>query len=247
MAKPDQIPTDLALDIGDEIAPREFVDAVRNFFGYVDEVARAQTDDGSQISWTVQIKEGSILVGVKPDAEVAPARVDAIARSVRHGLEALAQGNVEQAKLTDAAIAHVKNMAQLVRRCDDAFSISFWINRAPIEIKAGLADKIDSSRTRDYSDYGSIEGRLEAIRDADGILKIRVKDILYPKAIDCTVPESLLEQVFLNFRRRVELDGLIHYRASGTPTSIKVDQINFLPDDKDLPSAGDVRGIMAAA
>ena len=101
------------------------------------------------------------------------------------------------------------------------------------------------SSTMDYCDYGSIEGRLEAIWDADDVLKIRVRDIPYPKAINCTIPGNLHEQAFRNFRRRVELEGLIRYRACGTPASIEVDQINFLPDDGDLPRASDVRGIMA--
>ena len=61
MAKKEEIPTDLTLDIGGDLAPDEFVTAVRNFFGYVREVAEAQEGDGAKIDWTVKVREGSSL------------------------------------------------------------------------------------------------------------------------------------------------------------------------------------------
>jgi hypothetical protein len=66
MATPDQIPTDLTIDLGDDLSPEEFVAAVRNFLGYVSEITDAQRGDGSDISWTVRVREGSALVGVEP-------------------------------------------------------------------------------------------------------------------------------------------------------------------------------------
>ncbi len=48
MATPDQIPTDLTIDLGDNLSPEEFVAAVRNFMGYVAEITDAQKGDGAR-------------------------------------------------------------------------------------------------------------------------------------------------------------------------------------------------------
>ena len=46
------------------------------------------------------------------------------------------------------------------------------------------------------------------------------------------------------FRKRVEVSGIIHYRKNGMPISIEAEQIIALPDDSELPTAEDVRGIL---
>jgi hypothetical protein len=50
--------------------------------------------------------------------------------------------------------------------------------------------------------------------------------------------------VFSNFRKRVEVSGIIHYRRNGTPISIDVERLEALPDDSELPSLDDVRGLL---
>ena len=53
-------------------------------------------------------------------------------------------------------------------------------------------------------------------------------------------------RAFSSFRRRVELNGKIHYRRDGTPLSIEASELDILPEDDELPSAADVRGILAS-
>jgi len=57
----------------------------------------------------------------------------------------------------------------------------------------------------------------------------------------------MIDDVLGSFRKRVEIEGRIHYRRNGTPISIEAFEIEVLPDDSDLPTADDVRGIMATA
>lgn len=62
--------------------------------------------------------------------------------------------------------------------------------------------------------------------------------------VRCYFPENLLPEVFDRFRKRVEVSGVIHYRKNGSPVSIEAEHIIGLPDDAELPTAGDVRGIL---
>jgi len=247
MAKPDQIPTDLTIDLGDELAPDEFVGAVRSFFGYVSEITEAQRGDGSEISWTVRVKEGSALIGVEPNAAAPTSRLAMIYAKAMHGPLSLAKGDIQGAGLTEKAIGHLKSLSDLAEKKRDGEGVRLWVERRAVSIKGAIAKTIREDWESDYYDYGTIEGRLEAILDARGALKIRVKDFLYSRPISCVVPEKLIDKVLSSFRRRVEIDGRIHYRKNGTPISIEADNIGLLPEDDELPTPDDVRGIMVSA
>ena len=95
-----------------------------------------------------------------------------------------------------------------------------------------------------YDDLGTIEGRLEVIMDTSGSLKIIINDFLYPNAVICVVPEELMQSVLDILGRRVEIEGHIHYQRDGTPISIEASIVEVLPEDHELTSANDVRGIM---
>ena len=245
MATPDQIPTDLTIDLGDDLSPTEFVSAIRNFMGYVAEITDAQKGDGADITWTVRVHEGSALVGVEPDPSAPKSRLAMIYKKASHGPTALAHGNIEDAGLSEKAIDHLKNLSQLVGKHQNGKGVNLWVERKPINISAGIAKVIREDWRSDYHDFGTVEGRLEAISGTAGALQIRVRDFLYPRAINCVVPESLINKVLDNFRRRVEIEGRIHYRRNGTPISIEVQEIEQLPEDDQLPTADEVRGIMA--
>lgn len=244
MAKPDEIPTDLTLDIGGEVSPEEFVSAVRNFFGYVREITEAQEGDGSKVEWTVKVREGSALVGLEPQSSVPSSRLAMIYNKVDFGFEAMAGGDIVSASLDEKALNYLKGLAELGEKSKRAPQLRVWVRKKPKALNANIARTIRELWETDYYDYGSIEGRLEAIKDANGSLKIGVRDYLYPRAITCDVPERMIEQVFASFRRRVELSGKIHYRRDGTPVSIEADQLEVLPEDDELPSANEVRGIL---
>lgn len=108
-----------------------------------------------------------------------------------------------------------------------------------------MSAAVQENWSRDYFDFGTIEGRLEAIQDSSGALKIKVRDFLYQSPITCLVPENMIDHVFNSFRKRVEIEGRIHYRKNGTPISIEATLIEILPEDDELPTATDVKGIMA--
>ncbi len=247
MATPDQIPTDLTIDLDDDLSPEEFIVAVRNFVGYVDEITKSQQGDESGISWRMKVREGSVLVGIEPNPSAPPYKLSMIYNKAEQGVSAIARGDIAGADLSNKAVNHLKNLSDLVEKHRDGKGVSLWIKRKPVGINPGIAQIIREERKTDYHDIGTIEGRLEVIQDTAGILKIRVRDLLYPKPIDCVVPDQMIDDVLGSFRRRVEIEGLIHYRSDGTPISILTQMIDLLPEDADLPSADEVRGIMATA
>ena len=109
---------------------------------------------------------------------------------------------------------------------------------------SGVARIIDEDWRADYNDFGTIEGRLETIQDRDGKLLLQVRDAMLRQNVRCYFAEEMLPAAFDMFRKRVEVTGIIHYRRNGSPISIEVSQIEKLPDDSELPTLDDVRGIL---
>ncbi len=246
MAHAGEIPTDLTLAIGGALSPDDFLSAVRNFFGYVHEITQALQGDASAVEWTVRVKEGSSLIGLEPGASSPPSRLSAIYSKVRSGVNALAAGDIEGSGLGDKAINHLKSLTEIGEKSATPPRLELWVQRQPIVLSVAVSKAIKTAQEGDTFDYGSIEGRLEAIRDKNGSLKVSIRDHLYPRMIECTVPESMVERVLSSFRRRVELTGRIHFRHDGVPIKIEVGDIDLIPEDDDLPSSQDVRGILTS-
>lgn len=247
MAPIKQLPADLTLDLGGDFSPEEFVSAVRNFFGYVSEITEAQQGDGSDVSWVVRVKEGSALIGLIPNDTAPRSRISMIYRQARHGVQSLTDGSVARSGLSEKATSHLKILSDLSKKHGSDSTMNLWIGEVAVPMSGAIAKNLNENIETDYFDLGTLEGRLEAIQDFNGSLRIRIKDFLYPRAINCVVPERLIQHVLDSFRRRVEVEGRIHYRANGTPISIEAESIEILPEDDDLPSAADVRGILATA
>lgn len=229
------------------MSPEDFLAAVRSFLGYVTEITNAQSGDGSEVSWTVRVKEGSSLIGVEPNRDAPISRLAMIYEKAAHATTAMVSGDFPGAGLSEKAISYLKILSEISEKRKNGNGIQIWVQRQPITIGSSIAKVVREDWETDYRDYGTLEGRLEAIRDNSGSLKITVKDYLYPRAIVCAVPEELLEIALQSFRKRVEIEGKIHFRKDGTPISIEAQTIEILPEDNELPSAAEVRGIMASA
>jgi len=244
MATPEQIPSDLTLEIETNLSPEAFLAASRNFFGFVEEIA-ASVDAGEKMEWQVKVREGSNLLALDPVGAAAHQNFQHVFTRAREATNRLLVGDVEGANLTERALGFIKGLSQITDRGKRSTFVRLWIERKPLDLKGTIAASIQEHWRSDYHDFGTIEGRLEAIQDSAG-LQLRVRDNLFNALVKCVLPDHMLAGAFTSFRKRVEISGLVHYRSNGTPISIAVERLEPLPDDDELPSYSDVRGILAA-
>jgi hypothetical protein len=245
-ATPDKIPSDLTMEIGENLSPDRFMAAARAFFGYVNEIGQMLAPEGEAPRWTVRVKEGSALLAVEPTSAAAPAIVQSVYSKVEAGIRTIATGDIEEAGLSEPALKHLRVLAELSEgpRHRPIDPIRIWVRRKPVDVDVGIARTIKEDWRIAYNDYGTVEGRLESIQDRDGSLQLQVRDVMLRQKVLCYFPEEMLPDAFDKFRKRVEVSGVIHYRKNGTPVSIAVEQIDLLPEDEALPTAEDVRGIL---
>jgi hypothetical protein len=249
VATPEIIPTDLTLEIGDDVSPDRFIAAARAFFGYVSEIAKALSPEGEAPHWRVLVREGSGLLGMQPTLDTPDDVLAPIYARTQEGLAALSRGEaIETVPLPEPALRHAKVLSGLSEGVDGRPTpIRVWVQRKPVEIGPSIARAIEEDWRADYNDYGTIEGRLETIQDHEGSLRLQIRDGLFRQNVRAYFDEAKLPLAFNAFRKRVEVSGIVHYRKNGTPISIEVTQIDELPDDKDLPTAADVRGLFKVA
>ena len=91
MATVDEIPTDLALEIGVDLDPKRFVAAAREFFALVEKVV-SPAEAPYRVEWSVKLREGSNILALAPtpsalsaDAAIALVRVDGAVRALVSG------------------------------------------------------------------------------------------------------------------------------------------------------------------
>lgn len=249
MAQIDQIPSDLTIELDGDLSPDRFMAATRAFFSCVQEIARAVAPEGEVPQWIVRTRAGSHLIGLDPAPGAAARTIKAVYDHARQGLDQLAEGaageNSVNQFLPDAAIRHLKTLSEMTERPKrNPIVVRIWIEKKPKAIGHQVAKSILESWGSDYRDYGTVEGRLDAVQDRNNLLQIRIYDAAFQQAVICNLDDDMLSEAFGHFRKRVEISGVVHYRHNGTPISIEVENIERLPEDSDLPSLDAVRGIL---
>jgi hypothetical protein len=246
-ATPDQIPTDLTLEIGENLSPERFMAAARAFFGYVQAISDALAPDAEPIRWIVRVREGSALLAVDPSPNIPQEIVRRVYKRTERGIRHLIDRDIENSGLPEPALKHLRTLSEMTEAGPNKAApvpMRVWVEKKPINLEPTIASVIREEWRTDYNDYGTIEGRLETIQESYGTLQFYIRDALLRQRVRCYFPEELLPAVFETFRKRVEVSGVIHYRKNGTPVSIEVEYIFGLPDDNELPTAEDVRGIL---
>ena len=239
MAEASDIEAPLTLELnGDDITPEIFVRGVRSFFAVLNEVTD-QIDDS--VGWRIQVKQGSNLIGVYPRAPNPSAAQ--IINSVEAGLAAIERAEEEPVEFTERALMGARDLAKLALASDGGVTVKVWADKRAQALSAKSVAHVDDILGDAFEEHGAIVGKIQTVSERGGA-RFVVYDALTDRAIRCILPEDKLDDAMGAFRHRCEIYGTIRYRKDGQPNQIKVEDIIIFPDDNDLPSAADVRGIL---
>ncbi len=244
MAMADDMTSDIALEIGADLDPGRFVAVARAFFGLVEAVT-AVGHAGRPLAWHVRVREGSNILALDPAPSVSPAEATAAIDRIDSAVRALVSGDLAETLLDEEALDNARKLSDLATVKGGATPMRLWVRRSSFNFGPDIGEVIRDETKPAYRDFGSIEGTLNAIQDGAGGLELRIRDPLWRRAIKCSVPEEMLDAAMQYFRQRVEVFGEIYYRNDDTPHSIRVHRLVHLPNDDDLPSIEDVRGLLS--
>ena len=112
-------------------------------------------------------------------------------------------------------------------------------------IDKSFSQNIVKALDRNEECWGSIEGPLEAINVHGKQHHFVIYPEVGPTKIRCTFPEPLHDHVIANIEKRLLVSGKMLYRRNASfPHEIIVESFDVLPDDEDLPTFDDLRGIV---
>lgn len=109
---------------------------------------------------------------------------------------------------------------------------------------AGVGRHVSELLGARYTDYGSIEGRLEGVI-VHGDRYFNVYDELTGRRFRCYFGNRIsVRRVADALEQRVAAYGMINYRASGEVATVLAEELYVFPSVDLLPNADDVRGIL---
>jgi hypothetical protein len=244
-ALPNEIDAELTLEIdGTDITPETFLRGVRAFFGTLDAVTREVCEERERVHWTVQVKAGSNLVGVRAAANTRLPTVDRVLGLIRAGIETLEDRSEAPEGFPILAVRHLRELGNIAGTDErDDTRVRVWTRRNAIAVTHKAVAHAADLLGEVVEDYGSVEGRL-LVTSARGTLHFEIDEPVWEQRIRCYIEENLLEEALACFRRRVQVYGRIKFRRDGTPISIRVDRIVPFPERHELPDFLSVRGVL---
>jgi hypothetical protein len=167
--------------------------AARAFFGYIQELSASFAPEGEPARWVVRVREGSTLLGVDPMPVTPIEVVNAIYARAERGVRRIAEGDIENAGLPEAAVKHLRTLAEISEGTrGHMIPVRLWVHKKPVELDPRIASIIREDFRADYNDYGTIEGRLETITEgSSGSLQFQIRDAMLKQKVRCFFPENL--------------------------------------------------------
>jgi len=122
--------------------------------------------------------------------------------------------------------------------------ITVQSNGKQVEIDKNFGSKVVDLLKPEQTYPGAVRGMLEAINVHKDANVLRIYPDVGPSKITCYFPSDLQETAISGVGKFVEVRGTLRYRANSQyADEIKVDCIEIFPDEDELPSLFDLRGI----
>jgi hypothetical protein len=122
--------------------------------------------------------------------------------------------------------------------------VSIEVEDDKIEMEESLETKIDEIVGPDEIVQGSISGMLELLNIHSHVNTFRIYPIVGPKKVDCHFKSNQLSNAIAGINHHVNVIGDLRYkRRDKFPYAVNDAVIEIYPDEEDLPSIFDLKGI----
>lgn len=237
----------LVLPVGTPMA--QLIRAQSQFLELLREVSRsvAGTID-DPVTWVVKrVSESSADYALIPRPTIktlSPGALHSMVGAVPRGMADLMKRAERPRYFTDRALELATSLAASVTKEMPYIRTHNGASEVDVTRAAGL----HAQRILDQpylSDWGTVEGKLETVT-VHGRRQFVIFDELTGQRIECQFAHRIaLDQITPGMERRVAVTGEIRSRESGEIVSVVATNIEVFPPDDELPTADDVRGILA--
>lgn len=234
----------LELD-GPKITSDKFVRAVNAFFGMVNDVSKQVSGKNSALSWVVSVESGSARINAMPEpTELSDwDTIPPILKAIEESTTSIESGSDIPRYFSDHGLERMRDLASI--KDDGVSSIRLIVDNTTVNISHYTTAHVDDILGEKSKALGTIEGKLQMITERGGF-KFAIYDDLTDKRVECHVSPEKFEDIKNAFGKRVSVYGIVNYRESGIPNSVKVQEFRVL-SKKNLPTFEDMKGILKDA
>lgn len=213
----------------------ELVSAVREL------EASKYEDESRPADWFVVganvLPAGAIAFDLVPDA----ARASTIANRFRIGLGRLAAGKEAPSEFGAEVLRHTYKALEYLD--DGVASFNVTTPKGTTQASPALKSRVSRLVLPAYQEWTTIDGELKRIEWEDTRPRFVIVHALSGRRIRCEFAIEDLEKAKAAFPHRVEVRGMLRYNAMRQPVSIDIEEFTQIPDEHDLPSLDDLRGL----
>ena len=139
-------------------------------------------------------------------------------------------------------LEHYKKMTTVFKK--NVTGMTFISEDMQIKFKEDLEPKITEILGEAEIVQGSVSGILERINIHAGVNTFRIYPVAGAKKIDCHFPDSLLQKATGAVNRYINVQGKIKYIGKADfPDAVEVEDIEIYPEESELPTFSQLRGI----
>jgi hypothetical protein len=201
-------------------------------------------DDGKPNTYfeIVELSYSSpIRVSLEPQAMAKhPYLGSVVVESLRQLSTALESG-ADLSKFDAELLEDIRGLAKPVGKTVKAVALVFEGNT--LDLTPRIAANVESALAVDEECDGSVDGMLEQINIHLGANTFHIYPAIGPRKISCSFPPALYDDAVAAVGKRVEVNGLLRYRANTDfPHQIVARSIEIFPPESELPDWEDLRG-----
>lgn len=197
------------------------------------------------VNWIISsVESGSIHLTLKgvPSEKVKNKDIAKVISVIESGITTIAERPERPPFFSDRALKSTKALANLVKK--DVVMIELKINSHKVNFNKHLMANVDAILEGNYKSHGSIQGVIKTIDLSQKEPFFRLFNLLKNQGIRCYFNSYLLDSIKNALGKRVSVYGLIISTKDGEKVSIKVEEMEVLPSEDDLPSIEDMIGIL---
>jgi hypothetical protein len=222
----------------------DFVKTVSSLLGEV--VGQVPGVGRGAVRWVIaDARASSFEVALEPRAtrkDIRPTALPEVISAIAGGLRQVQDRPERPAYFTDRALEHARELVSLVRGSVSAVRVRD--GEQPVSLTGELLANVDRIIGATTETIGTVEGRLEALSIHERQV-FSIWDARSGRRYECHFAARVpLAEVLGAFGKRVAARGLIRGRKGSDRVTLEVRALRVFPDEEDLPSASDVRGLL---
>ena len=145
-------------------------------------------------------------------------------------------------KISPKLLEHYEHFGKRVLQGN--LKVSLKSESDKVRVRNNLKEIIEPLTLPETKLIGTVEGRMEYVNIHGGQNRFRIYSKIPPEQVFCSFSPDKMEEAREALGRKVKIFGELTYpRAGNFPKSVEVETIELIPEDDDLPSIMDLRGI----